>query len=89
MAKGRDSAAILFVVMLFGALIGSVLGEILGLLVPGELATKVLTRSVAFGLDPPGRIDLKILTFTLGFSFRMNLISLLGIFLATFVYKKI
>ncbi len=89
MAKGRDSAGTLFVVMLFGALIGSVLGEILGLMVPGELATKVLTRSVAFGLDPPGRVDLKILTFTLGFSFRMNLVSLLGIFLATFVYKKI
>ncbi len=89
MAKARDNAAILFVVMLFGALIGSVLGEMLGLLMPEGLAEKVLTRSVAFGLDPPGRVDLKVLTFTLGFSFRINLISILGIFLATFVYKKI
>jgi hypothetical protein len=89
MAKGRDNAAILFVVMLFGALIGSVLGEILGLLGPGGWMEKILTRAITFGLDPPGRVDLKVLTFTLGFSFRMNLISLLGIFLATFIYKKI
>ena len=89
MVRSKENAAILFVVMLFGALIGSVLGEILGLLTPGGLLQKILTRAITFGLDPPGKIDLKILTFTLGFSFRMNLISLLGIFLATFVYKKI
>jgi hypothetical protein len=89
MARAKDNAAILFVVMLFGALIGSVLGEILGLLAPGGLAEKIMTRSITFGLDPPGRVDLKILAFTLGFSFRMNLISLLGIFLAAFIYKKI
>jgi len=89
MVRSKENAAILFVVMLFGALIGSVLGEILGLLTPGGLLQKILTRAISFGLDPPGKIDLKILTFTLGFSFRMNLISLLGILLATFVYKKI
>jgi len=89
MAKAKDSAPVLFVVMLFGALIGSVLGEILGLLAPGGLMEKVFTRCISFGLYPPGTLDLKVLSFTLGFSFKMNLLSLLGIFLAAFVYKRI
>lgn len=89
MAKVKDSAPVLFVVMLFGALIGSVLGEVLGLLAPGGVMEKIFTRSISFGADPPGRLDLKVFTLTLGFSFRMNLLSLLGIFLAAFVYKRI
>lgn len=89
MAKARDNAAILFVVMLFGALIGSVLGELWAYLAPGGSMSKIFTRSISFGLDPPGTLDLKVLSFTLGFSFRLNILSLLGIFLATFIYKKI
>jgi hypothetical protein len=88
-AKAKDNAALLFVVMLFGALIGSVLGEVLGLLAPGGLIEKVFTRSITFGLDPPGTLNLRVFTFTLGFFFRLNLLSLLGIFLATFIYKRI
>lgn len=89
MAKVRDSAAVLFVVMLFGALIGSVLGEILALLSPEGLMEKIFTRSISFGLDPPGRLDLRVFSVALGFTFKMNLLSLVGIFLAAFVYKRI
>jgi hypothetical protein len=89
MAKAKDNAPVLFVVMLFGALIGSVLGEILGLIAPGGLLEKIFTRSIGFGLDPPGSLNLKVLSFTLGFSFKLNLLSVLGIFLSAFVYKKI
>jgi hypothetical protein len=89
MAKARDNAAILFVVMLFGALIGSVLGELWAFLAPGGLTEKIFTRFISFGLDPPGTLDLKVFSFTLGFSFRLNLLSLLGIFLSTFIYKRI
>lgn len=89
MAKVRDSAPVLFVVMLFGALIGSVLGEILALLSPEGLMEKIFTRSISFGLDPPGRLDLRVFSVALGFTFKMNLLSLVGIFLAAFVYKRI
>jgi hypothetical protein len=75
--------------MLFGALIGTVLGEILVLLAPGGMIEKIFTRAISFGLHPPGTLDLKVLSFTLGFSFKLNLMSLLGIFLAAFIYKKI
>ncbi len=40
------------------------------------------------GLDPPLSIDLVMLKVTFGFLLKMNLLTLLGIFLGLYLYKN-
>jgi hypothetical protein len=41
------------------------------------------------GLAPPVKIDLWLLTVTVGFTLKMNLLAFIGILLGVFVYKQI
>ena len=85
----RKSPWILITCMLIGGLFGGLLGEILVAVTPPGLIQNIFTQAVHPGLAPPVTIDLWLLKFTIGFTVKMNLLSLMGIFFGIFVYKQI
>lgn len=73
----------LFVVILFGGLLGSVIAEaVVGYPVLGFLA-----REVRAGVDPPLTLDLRIVSLTVGGIVRLNLAMLLGVVIAVWIYR--
>ncbi|RMH02726.1 MAG: DUF4321 domain-containing protein [Nitrospirae bacterium] len=72
-----------------GGLLGGVLGEILRVFAPSGTIQTIFSRTVSPGLDPPFTIDLVLLKVTLGFLLKMNLLTLLGIFLGIYLYKNL
>jgi hypothetical protein len=88
-AKKPDSVAVLFVILILGALIGSVIGEVIAALAPGGYLEAVFSRGINPGISPPAVLDLKVLTLTLGATLRINLASVLGIVLAVVIYRKL
>jgi hypothetical protein len=76
--------------VIVGGLFGGLLGEILTAVFPQSgVIQNVFTQAVHPGLAPPVTIDLWLLTVTLGFTLKMNLLTFIGILLGVFVYKQI
>ncbi|MFQ5880878.1 MAG: DUF4321 domain-containing protein [Candidatus Methylomirabilales bacterium] len=76
-------------IIILGALIGSALGELIAYLYPGGILDRVFSQGINPGLQPPATLDLKILSLTFGFSVRINLASLMGLLLGTYLYKQL
>ena len=74
--------------VLVGGLLGGVLGEILRIFSPEGLLKEIFLQGYGIGINPPLTLDLHLLTFTLGFTIKMNLFSLLGIIFGIYVYKQ-
>lgn len=72
-----------------GGLLGGMLGEILTVFSPSEPIQAIFAKSVSPGLDPPLTVDLVLLKITFGFLFKVNLLTILGIFLGMYLYKNI
>ncbi|HEV2357961.1 MAG TPA: DUF4321 domain-containing protein [bacterium] len=81
----RDPWWIFIIVVVAGAMLGSVVADALGQFT--YLAP--LGHSVAFGMDPPVTLDLRVVTLTLGFVVRLNLGIVLGIIAAIFVFRAL
>ncbi|HAA90788.1 MAG: Uncharacterized protein XD63_1387 [Thermoanaerobacterales bacterium 50_218] len=75
---------ILVILLVIGGIFGSIVGEALGS-VP---ALAVLSKGREVGL-PVTTLDLEVLAITFGFTFKVNLISLLGFVLAFFIYRRL
>lgn len=73
----------LFFVMVAGALLGSVIAEAL----VGYPGLSFLSRDIHAGVDPPLTLDLRVFTFTIGTTIRLNLAILLGIVLAIWIFR--
>ncbi len=76
------STLLLLILLLTGAAIGGLLGDILGEYLP------LLVVDKAFGFSPI-TVDLGILSFTLGFVFRLNLAGVVGLFLGYLLYRQL
>ena len=74
--------------ILLGGLIGGLLGETLRVISPEGILQDIFSRTYSIGINPPLTLDLKLFAATIGFSFRMNLFSLLGILLGIYIYKQ-
>ncbi|AAK79211.1 hypothetical protein BJV85_002758 [Clostridium acetobutylicum] len=83
--NGKTFKNVLFL-SLIGCVGGSLVGDILG-----EHFTKIdfLKKAYSIGTVKPLVIDLKVLNFTLGLNFNVNLMSILGIIVAIIIYSKI
>ena len=84
----RDRNKSVLILLLF-ILCGLVVGGFLG-----ELASKVdflwwVSYGEEFGISSPVTIDLSIIKLTIGFMFKINISSIIGLILAIFIYRKV
>ncbi|NPV29296.1 MAG: DUF4321 domain-containing protein [Firmicutes bacterium] len=75
---------LLVILLILGGIFGSLIGEALGA-IP---ALAILREGRSIGL-PVNTLDLEVLALTLGFTIKVNLISLLGFIAAFFVYRHL
>lgn len=85
MATKDKNIWILLLFILSGLVIGGLLGN---------LASKIdflwwLSYGESFGISNPITLDLNILNITLGFVFKINIASIIGMALAILIYRKV
>lgn len=87
MAIKRRGAGFILLVLLGGALLGSALGQLVGVLLPQGVVRDFFVRAVTPGLTQPVTIDLLVMTLTLGFTLKLNIVALLGVVLTAYLLK--
>ena len=85
MATKEKNIWVLLVFILSGIVVGGLIGEI---------SANIdflwwLSYGNSFGLTNPVTLDLSVITLTLGLSFKLNIASILGMFLAILIYRKV
>jgi hypothetical protein len=85
----RKSPWLLLIFLLIGGLLGGILGEILRVMAPQGMIQTIFATNVTPGISPPLTIDLILVKLTLGFSFKISLLSILGMLLGIYLYKNV
>jgi hypothetical protein len=74
-------------VFFLGVILGSVVGELIGLLLPeGNVIRELFVSGKEFQVGP-AHLDLIVFTFTIGFTLKVNLVSVLGIIIVAFLLR--
>ena len=74
------------VVIFFGALIGSALGELVAYLIPAGVVKEFFLKSATATLGP-GTLNIIVLTITIGFSFKLNIMGVIGILITAYALR--
>ena len=78
-APRRRQFAVVAMILFLGIIIGTVVGEVIGILLPeGKAIRDVFVSSTDFHVGPL-HLDLVVFSLTLGFSLKVNLMSVIGI----------
>ena len=85
----RKSPWILFIFIMIGGLLGGILGEILHVMAPQGNIQSIFSTHFAPGINPPLTIDLVLLKLVLGFEIKINILSVLGMFVGVYLYKHV
>lgn len=80
----HKSPWVLVILLILGGIFGGLVGHVLGT-IP---VLAVLQEGRIVGL-PITTLDFEVLAVTLGFTFKVNLISLLGFVIAFFIYRQL
>jgi hypothetical protein len=83
--KGRE-VTFLIVALLLGAILGGLVGDIIGHLLPDGGAKTLLSRAVVIGFDTV-KVDFYAIAFTIGLTFKINLVSLLFVALVILYFR--
>jgi hypothetical protein len=74
-------------IFFLGVILGSVVGELIGLLLPDDnVIRELFVKGREFGVGP-ARLDLIVFTFTISFTLKVNLVSVLGIIVVAFLLR--
>ena len=89
---GRRSAGFLIIAIFVGVLAGNIVGAVLNVVfehlgLQGNVVQKVLVDSLVQYEFYPTRLNLMVMTLTLGFSINFNVLSLVGIGMAWYYAK--
>ncbi len=83
----RKSVGAVALTLLLGVVIGAICSELIGLfLEEGSVAEQLFVRFVDFGPEVT-RLDLIVLDLTFGFKIHVNLMSLVGVFVASQILR--
>lgn len=74
-------------IFILGVILGSVVGELIGMLLPEENVMKQLFVSGIELEVGPFHCSLIVFSFTIAFSLKVNLVSVLGIVVAAFLLR--
>ncbi|MDH5667545.1 MAG: DUF4321 domain-containing protein [Nitrospira sp.] len=85
----RKSPTVLFIFVIIGGLLGGILGEILHIMAPQGTIQSIFSTHFNPGINPPLTIDLVLMKLTLGFSVKINILSVLGMFIGVYLYKHV
>ena len=84
----KKSAVFVVFIIIIGALIGTAIGEVIGILVPQGVVQDFFLKSATASLGP-GTLDIILFTITLGFSFKLNVVGVIGILIAAYALRWI
>ncbi len=84
----KKSTAFIIFIIIVGAMIGTALGEVIGILVPEGVVKDFFLKSASASIGP-GTINIILLTLTLGFSFKINVMGVIGILIAAYALRWI
>ena len=82
----KKSAIFIIFIIIIGAMIGTALGEVIGILLPGGVVQDFFLKSASASVGP-GTIDIILMTLTLGFSFKINVMGVIGILIAAYALR--
>ncbi|MCP9455849.1 MAG: DUF4321 domain-containing protein [Nitrospira sp.] len=85
----RKSPGVLFIFILTGGLFGGILGEILHVMAPQGMIQNIFATHFTPGINPPVTLDLVLLKLTVGIGIKINIISILGMFVGIYLYKHL
>lgn len=88
MAILRKTSWMFIFFILTGGLLGGVLGEILRVLTSEGVIRDLFLTGFEPGISPPFTLNLQLFSITLGFTIKINLLTLLGIILGIYIYKQ-
>lgn len=83
----RGNLAIVTLFVVVGMLIGSTFGEILAFVLPDGVVKQFFLKSFIY-VFPPATLPLVILSITLGFTVKLNIISIMGAILGLVLLKR-
>ncbi len=84
--KQKKSAGAVLLILILGALIGTIFGEVIGLILPDGVVKDFFIRSIKPGFELKD-FNLLVFKFTLVFSLKLNIISVLGVALAAYILR--
>ena len=82
MSKNLKGAGLLIIFLIFGSILGSIIGEVLSPFFP------LINYGENVGLSPT-TFDLSAISVTFGVSMDLNLATILGFFVALFIYARL
>ena len=85
----RKSPWVLIVFVVIGGLMGEILGEILHVMAPQGTIQSIFSTHFMPGINPPLTVDLVLIKLVLGFSLKINILSILGMFVGIYLYKHV
>ena len=85
----RKSPWVLIVFVLIGGLLGGILGEILHVMAPQGTIQSIFSTNFMPGINPPLTVDLVLVKLVLGFSLKINILSILGMIVGIYLYKHV
>jgi len=82
----KKSLGYYLIVLFIGALIGSALGEVIAYILPDGVVKQFFVKSVSASVGP-ATLNIVIMTFTLGFSIKINIMSVIGILITAYLLR--
>jgi hypothetical protein len=83
--RGNERNGFLLFIVLLGAICGSFIGDILG---SNVKALSFLNSTYPIGTSNPIILNLKVVQFTFGINFYINILAIVGVVLAILLYRK-
>jgi len=82
----KRSLGLIFISLIFGAVIGTLLGDVLAILLPEGVVKQFFLQSISLGISPV-TLDILVATITFGLRVKFNISSVLGLAVAFYLLR--
>lgn len=86
----KRNLGLIILAVVIGAITGSVLGNLVGMVMPAGVVRDFFLLPIdssVFGLTKPFTLDLHVISLTLGLTFRINIVGIIGVGVALYVLR--